>query len=312
MKKITLILALCACAYAAKACDKAETISETIMAVVSDKLNANESTTAGEDSSPEQTPQSNSDADCLNLASAGSLEEALEGRDLSSIISLKLSGEMDARDFNFIKWQLQNIEVIDLSDIRIASYFGPNGTNEGYARIYPADEIPLGAFFYWCDHVEDDMLIENDERHFDEGMPSLRSVTLPTGIKAIRRNAFARAYNLTDINFPEGLELIDYVSFRYCVSLESIFLPSTLKEIGLWAFTEMASLKEVQCKAAVPPTVDSSFGKLTDKEGVRGKVDVGSFNASGLSATLYVPEESVDAYKESAWGTFFKEIKPIR
>lgn len=302
MKKITLILALCACAYAAKACDKAETISETIMEAASTKDYSSRSNTA----------PGSSDADCLNLASAGSLEKALEGRDLSSIYSLKLSGEMDARDFNFIKWNLQNIEVIDLSGIRIVAYSGDEGTNEGYQETYPADEIPLGAFFYWCDRIEDGVLIKNDERHYDEGMPSLRSVTLPTSIKAIGRNAFARAYNLADINFPEGLELIDYVSFRYCVSLESIVLPSTLKEIGLWTFTEMASLKEVHCKAAIPPTVNSSFGALTDSEGVRGKVDVGTYNTSGLTATLYVPEESVEAYKSSEWGTYFKEIRPIQ
>lgn len=311
MKKLLTILALCACAFAAKACDKDETISDTIIAVASDKLNADEFTTTGEDSNPEQTPQPGSYADCLNLATAGSLEKALEGRDLSSIVSLKLSGEMDARDFNFIKWNLQNIEVIDLSGITIAAYSGPEGTNEGYAGIYPADEIPLGAFFYWCDHIKDDMLIENDERHYDEGMPSLRSVKLPSGIKAIRRNAFARAYNLTSINFPEGLEIIDFVSFRYCISLESIDLPSSLKEISHWAFTEMASLKEVRCRGIIPPTLNDSFGTLSDIEGARGWADPLSYDLSGLNAILYVPESSVETYRLSDWGTVFKDIRPL-
>ena len=202
------------------------------------------------------------------------------------------------------------MQAIDLSEVRIVAYSGDEGTNEGYAEDYAADEIPQGAFFYWYQRIENGDIVDNDQTHSDEGMPSIRSVKLPSGIKAIRRNAFARAYNLTDINFPEGLESIDYVSFRYCVSLESIDLPSTLKEIGCWAFTEMASLKNVTCRAAVPPTLDDSFGTLTDVQGARGWVDMRGYDST-TEAVLRVPEASVEAYKNSAWGTFFKTIEAL-
>lgn len=246
------------------------------------------------------------------LSEAGSLKTALEGRSTEGITSLKVSGVMDARDFNYIKWNVQNVQNVDITEAKIVAYSGSEGTNEGYQESYAADEIPIGAFFYWCSHFEGGVEVSNDEKHYDEGMPSLRSVKLPSGIKAIRRNAFARAYNLTDINFPEGLECIDYVSMRYCVSLETVDLPSTLTSIGLWAFTEMAALKEVRCKAAVPPSLDSSFGTLTDYAGARGWVDLGGYDPTNHKAVLLVPEGSVDAYKNSDWGTFFKDIRALQ
>ena len=241
---------------------------------------------------------------------AGNLKATLEGKNTDEITSLKVSGVMDARDFNYIKWNLQNVQTLDLSDVRIVAYYGDEGTNEGYTAGYAADEIPQGAFFYWCQHIENGEYVDNDQTHYDEGMPSIRSVKLPSGIKAIRRNAFARAYSLKDIFFPEGLESIDYVSFRYCVSLESIDLPSTLKEIGLWAFTEMASLKNVTCRAAVPPALDDSFGTLTDVQGARGWVYLNGYDPT-TEAVLRVPEASVEAYRNSAWGTFFKTIESL-
>lgn len=299
MKTLISILALCVCLNAVNVCDNLEIITDT----VAEELPGNAKLSSGKSS------ETTDGVICLPCA--GSLEKELEGCDFDSITCLKLSGPMDARDFNFIRWNLQNMEDLDLSDVVVVAYSGDKGTNEGYNASYAADEIPLGAFFYWCDHIENGTIIENDQKHFDEGMPSLRRVTLPSGIKAIRRNAFARAYNLTEINFPEGLEMIDYVSFRYCVSLESVVLPSTLKEIGRWSFTEMAALREVQCNAIVPPSLNDSFGTLTDVEGARGWVNTLGYDASNCYAILYVPEESVEAYRKSDWNNCFKEIRPI-
>jgi hypothetical protein len=243
----------------------------------------------------------------ITTNNAGDVEKLLSSYDCAKITGLTINGHIDARDFNFIKWNCTSLEDIDISGCTIDEYTGDKGTNEGYNYTYAANEIPLGAFFYWISSIINGETITNPDGFSDEGMKTLKSVKLPPTIKAIRRNAFARAYNLTSINFPEGLEVLDYVSFRFCVSLEEIELPSTLKDIDLWALSGMNALTTVRCKAATPPSLYDSFDWLTDWSVVRGNLDISKFNTSP-EATLYVPKGSRNAYINSEWGDFFTNI----
>ena len=226
----------------------------------------------------------------INLERAGTLSNKLSKTQASELLKLKLSGHMDARDFDFLKWDCIKIQQIDLSDVVIDSYSGVEGTEEGNNKTYAANEIPSGAFFYWNDvhkYVYDGM-------PKDEGMPSLRKIVLPTGIKAIRRNAFARAYNLTEINIPEGVEQIDYVAFAICTSLRELTLPSTLKTIGQQAFASMDNLESMTILASTPPSANSN-----------------SFQGMENRATLYVPKGTKALYSSSAGWKGFKKIVEI-
>lgn len=270
-----------------------------------DKMSEGETTLGDEFNDEEEEIVANDGVTCVTTTNAGELSTLITNA--NEITSLKIQGHIDARDFRFLKWNCENLAYLDISEVIIDKYYGAEGTNEGYNATYGANEIPLGAFFYWMGHYEGDNYVNNDEKHYDEGHHGLVEVVLPKGITAIRRNAFARNYNLKKINFPEGIKEIDYVSFRYCTSLESIELPSTVTEIGMWAFTAVPSLKTVKCAATVPPTINQSFGGLYDADGLRGSVDTNSYNGA-TDITLYVPNESVDAYKESDWGASFINI----
>ena len=241
------------------------------------------------------------------------------------ITSVTLYGTIDARDFSTLKWNFRNLQDVDLSNTNISAYSGEYGTNEGYYdgssySVYFANEIPIGAFFYWqSNHIREFPAELNDE-----GMPSLRSVKLPEGIKTIRRNAFARAYNMKEINIPEGVETVEMVAFRYCMSIEKLYLPSTLKNVGWLAFTEMPSLKEVHIAAPEIPTEDNShgtpqtFGNRLDAsqlEDVIGHIFRGwviemegyaSMNEK-TEAVLFVPVGSKDKYKD--WEKYFVRIE---
>ena len=239
------------------------------------------------------------------------------------ITNVTLYGTIDARDFSTLKWNFRNLQDVDLSGVKIAAYSGKYGTNEGYDdggiySVYNANEIPIGAFFYW---------MGNDIREFpselnDEGMPSLRSIKLPKGITAIRRNAFARAYNMKEINIPEGVESVDMVAFRYCMSIEKLYLPSTLSVVGWLAFTEMSSLKEVHIAAKSAPTEENlgsiqSFGNRLDASQVGGEVgqiyrgwviqmEGHQTSNEKTDAVLYVPAGCKANYKD--WEKYFVKI----
>lgn len=222
----------------------------------------------------EKKNESNTDRVVVTVPVAGTLKDALKNYDTAKILNLTVKGEMDARDFNFLKCHCKNLKDVDLSEVTIIKYTGTEGTNEGYTYTYVSNQIPLGAFFYWVPE--------------DEGMPSLQRVVIPKSTKVIQRNAFARAYNLTDINFPEGLKTIDYVAFALCSSLEEIYLPSTLGEIGQQAFHNCSSLKKVHVASSSPAYLDyDAFGKIDE------------------NAVLYVPKGSLKKYQDSDWSYYF-------
>lgn len=222
----------------------------------------------------------------INLKTAGTLSSFISDDEAPNIGELKLSGHMDASDFSFIKWNCMKIEVVDMADVVIDKYKGANGTNEGYDATYNANEIPLGAFFYWNTSKKYDY----PGMPKDEGMASLKKIVLPPSITRICRNAFARAYNLIDINIPEGVKKIDFVAFAICQSLKEITLPSTLDEVGKQAFADMTSLEKMTVLATVPPTaVNNSFQGIVNK------------------ATLYVPKGSKSLYEKAiGWKEFGK------
>jgi hypothetical protein len=218
------------------------------------------------------------------LQQAGTLSSIISKTQASNLLRLKISGHMDARDFDFIKWDCMKVEEVDLSEVIIDSYSGLEGTEEGNNKTYAANEIPSGAFFYWRDvhkYIYDGMPIE-------KGKESLKKVVLPQGITAIRRNAFAGAINLTKINIPDGVESIDFVAFAICTSLEEIKLPASLNSIGKQAFAGMTNIKRFYVDAQTPPSA------LND-----------SFDGIPSDAVLYVPSGTEYQYRSAAgWNRF--------
>lgn len=225
--------------------------------------------------------------ECQRISEA--TDEGLAFFAARNFTNLKIHGEMDARDFYFLKTFSTMLEYLDISDVKIKEFYGPYGTMHDFHSMaqlndvqYDADEIPSGAFFYWIPK--------------DEGMPSLREIILPEGIVRIRRNAFARAYNLTKINIPNGVTGLDRWCFCCCSSLKEIEIPESVIEIEREVFTG-SPLQVVHSRAALPPKLDCEGFGVFDCAEIKGK-----------DRTLYVPKGSLKAYEESDWATFFNKI----
>ena len=122
---------------------------------------------------------------------------------------------------------------------------------------------------------------------------SLTSVTIGNSVTSIGGWAFSDCTSLATIAIPDSVTSFGQQAFYNCTSLTSVTIPDSVTSIGLGTFYNCTSLKEVYCKPTTPPTVNSDmFGN----------------NASGRK--IYVPTESVDAYKSAQyWSDYASYIE---
>ena len=113
---------------------------------------------------------------------------------------------------------------------------------------------------------------------------SLTSVTIPDSVTSIGARAFYCCSSLTSVIIPDSVTSIEYSAFENCSSLTSATIGNSVTSIGWDAFNGCSSLTSVYCKPTTPPTGD--YYMFDD-------------NASGRK--IYVPRNSVDAYKSTSY-----------
>ncbi len=129
-----------------------------------------------------------------------------------------------------------------------------------------------------------------------QGCSGLTSVTIPNSITSLESGLFAGCTGLTSVTIPNSVTSIGYGVFDGCSSLTSVIISKSVTSIGLFAFSGCSSLTKVVCKATTPPTIqDRTFDQYSIAN----------------QTTLYVPANSVNAYKNKAYWKKFSSILPI-
>lgn len=91
------------------------------------------------------------------------------------------------------------------------------------------------------------------------GNTSLKSVSLPVGVKKIGQEAFADCTALTCVSLPSTLESVGAGAFYGCSSLGSVNIPSGVTSLGDDAFYGCSSLKTVTIPDSVTSIGDGAF-----------------------------------------------------
>ena len=187
-------------------------------------------------------------------STAGHLKEAIAAanKDYTRIKNLKITGEINAQDFYFMKDSMDCLAALNLKEVIIR---GGQGSIEDYNDY----EIPSEAM---------------------NGKKSLNLIVLPDKLTKIGIAAFADNQNLTgSLIIPEGVTEIKIGAFYDCRSMNGeLSLPSTLKYIGTgiekWWFGGTFTYCGFNSKLILPNNLEciAGFNTFANCEGLYGEL----------------------------------------
>ena len=122
----------------------------------------------------------------------------------------------------------------------------------------------------------------------------LTSITIPNSVTAISMDAFNGCRGLTSITIPNGVTSMAVRVFNGCSGLTSITIGNSITRINTNAFSGCSSLTSVTINTTTPPSlVENAFTNTNN-------------------CPIYVPSESVDAYKAATnWSSYADRIQAI-
>lgn len=160
-------------------------------------------------------------------------------------------------------------------------------------------EVIGNGAFYHCMGLQQVVLpqvLDSIEQNTFWACNNLGQVTWPVHLQSIGLNAFCLC-NLSEALLPDGVERIGSYAFSANYNLSVVVLPPSLKEMCASTFAWDDAIKSLTCLATTPPTV---IDDAQDR-----------YSTPPANATLYVPEASIDAYRQAFYWGQFREIVGI-
>ena len=241
----------------------------------------------------------------IKLDEAGTLPNKISYDQKNLITNLKIVGEVNGTDWNFIREMVGRdfkgektdgkLSILDLSEAKIVA------GGDAYARFsenYYTSNDKLGDYaFSGCSGLTSLTLpssVTSIGRGAFHGCWKLTSLTIPSGVTSIGYSAFRGCSGLTSLTIPSGVTSIDYGAFWGCSGLTSLTLPSSVTSIGNYAFTGCSGLTSLTLPSGVTSIGDYAFQdcrgltSLTIPSGVTSIGNQAFYDCSGLTS-LTIP-----------------------
>lgn len=232
---------------------------------------------------------------------AGRLEKTMVDRlemDVTAIKNLKLTGEIGAADYTFMRDKMTSLMRLNLKEVE--------------SKIDGVYKIPSGAFNGKTTLIK--CVLPDKLERIENSTFSNTSLTgtlqLPEGLKYV--GGF-NSTKITNVQFPSTLEEIGSFAFGGCSSLMcEISFPHSLKEIGSSAFVNSA----IKGNLALPENLEeigsdafrgcsSLTGSLVIPNGVR-VINSMSFYQCGFTGNLTLPMGLTEIQSSAFYNTKFK------
>lgn len=196
----------------------------------------------------------------VDVQKRGTLKLIIEsmGSPFSSIRSLKLTGEINDVDFDFMRDELPSLSCLNIENV--TCWDTERFVNGGWDSREVRDVIPEFAM---------------------DNKATLSHLVLPRSVKVIKGGAFRNTGLMGSLILPEGLVSLECYSnlggsFDNCKSLVGkLELPSTLENIGGFSFSN--------CNFTGPLNIPSSVRAIGDH----------AFSHNNFSGELIIPESVV-------------------
>lgn len=217
----------------------------------------------------------------INVVEAGTLCDRIKSDLKYKITSLKLSGELNIDDIQYIREMAGcyydtngskydgHLEELDLKD---ASFVSSNkiitvydGESSYTASLYNANSVgdyTFGYLPYLRKIILPDNVASIGSCAF-RSCSNLISVKLPTGLTSIGNQAFEYCTGLTSLELPTGLTSIDMNAFYFCTNLTSLQLPYNLTLIGNGAFLHCTGLTSLELPSGLTSISAYAFSECS-------------------------------------------------
>ena len=122
----------------------------------------------------------------------------------------------------------------------------------------------------------------------------ITSIIIPNGVTSIGNYVFSGSKLNTSITIPDSVATIGQQAFRN-TAIPEVVIGSGVTTIGQYTFNYCTQLAQVTILATTPPALGGN-----------------AFTSNKAGRKIYVPAESVEAYKTAAnWSTYANDIEAI-
>ena len=231
----------------------------------------------------------NEQAGTLTVKGIAKGEEKLYIRDLNSVTE-ENNGKKGGKDHDSEdNEEAKNYESRELTITVVPAAMAKPFESDGYTLIKWLDTNEEVADLTKYPELSDVEMI--GEGAF-KGLPNLKTVILTDKINFIDSEAFMNCTALESIKFGADLDEISARAFSGCTKLAKINIPKYVRRIGGGAFDDCNALKTIILRHTQVAPFHNQLGYL--------------------NATIYVPNDLVDQYKNDMdWEPYKNKIKSI-
>ena len=222
-------------------------------------------------------------------------------KDYTKLKNLKITGEIDATDFEFMKNEMTQLEALNLKDVKVYGTFGMqewNGISDNIERegvipreamrkkssllyiVLPDNLEGIGAYsFYNCSNITGSLIIPEGvtrigESAFYQCSGITGSLSLPSTLKYMAHDVFCGCNFTCELILPSKLEYIGSFCFTNNIGFYgNLILPDGLNFIGSYAFD----------------TCNNLTGDLIIPQNIK-EISEFTFAGCGFNGTLYLPD----------------------